>query len=457
MITEKGALRDALLAAVPSLRIQTDPEILESYRFDQAQFVEAGIPAVVAFPRSTEEVQAIVTFAFENGVPIVPRGAGSGLSGGANATDGCIVLSLQNMNSVVAIDAPNQLAIVQPGVITADLKRTMRNAALHYPPDPASYEFCTIGGNVATNAGGLCCVKYGVTGDYVIGLEIVLGDGRVIRTGRRTRKGVAGYDLTRLFVGSEGTLGIVTETTLRLRPPPAESAILVASFPTLDGAGEAIAEITASFVPSMLELLDRETMRAIEAWKPVGLDMAAEALLIAQADSADAVGELARVEVACGRAGATMVVGSSSPAEADLLLEARRLAFSSLERQGNVLLDDVAVPPAAIAELLRSIPGIAERHGVLVATFGHAGDGNMHPTIVFDADDPSAVLAARAAFDEIVAETLRLGGTTTGEHGVGLLKRRHLRSEVGEDVLAVHAALKQALDPRGILNPGKAF
>lgn len=454
---ERAGLADALSRAVPGVRILIDPEVLESYRFDQAQLVEAGIPLAVALPRSTDEVQALVRFAFEHRVPIVPRGAGSGLSGGANAINGCIVLSMTAMNHILAIDAIDQTATIQPGVITADLKRAVTDQGLHYPPDPASYAFSTMGGNVATNAGGLCCVKYGVTGDFVLGLELVMGDGTVLRTGRRTRKGAAGYDLTRLFVGSEGTLGIITEATVRLRPPTSPALTLVAAFPHLDPAGEAIAQVVSTLVPSMLEFLDRTTLNAIEDWKPVGLDREAEALLIAQSDGADADGDLRLIEDICRRAGASMVVRASTPAEADMLLEARRLAFPALERLGRVLLDDVAVPPSKIPALLHTINKIAQSTSLLIGTFGHAGDGNLHPTIVFDAHDPDVLPRVREAFGDIVRAALRLGGTVTGEHGVGILKREYLHAELGDRSLTVHAAIKQALDPRGILNPGKAF
>lgn len=457
MLKESSTLLERLRDAVPGVRVHSDPDILETYRYDQAQFVEAGRPLAVALPRSTGEVQDLTRFAFDQRIPVVPRGAGSGLSGGANAIEGCIVLSLQNMNAILEVDASDQLAVVQPGVLNAELKREARAHGLHYPPDPASFEFSSIGGNVATNAGGLCCLKYGVTADYVLGLQVVLGDGTLLRTGRRTRKGVAGYDLTRLFVGSEGTLGVVTEATLRLRPPPPQAATIVVSFKTLEAVGRAITEITSSIVPSLLELLDRATMQAIEAWKSVGFDPDAEAVLLAQSEGAEADDALGQIERICVDAGADMVVRSSSPEESELLLEARRLAFPSLERQGNVLLDDVAVPPGQIATLLGAIPGIAHRNGVLVATFGHAGDGNMHPTIVFNAADEESTNAARAAFDEIVREALRLGGTITGEHGVGLLKRAYLPDEVGERAMGIHAALKGIFDPRGILNPGKGF
>ncbi len=442
---------------LPAVRIITDSAIVESYRRDQAQFVEAGIPVGVAFPTTTAEVGSLVRYAGTHRIPIVPRGAGSGLSGGANAIDGGIVLSLAKMDQIVEVDAEDQLAVVQPGVINADLKVAARAAGLFYAPDPASYEFSTIGGNIATNAGGLCCVKYGVTGDSVLGLKIVIGNGDMIRTGRRTKKGVAGYDLTRLFVGSEGTLGIITEATLRLRSIPAQPATIVASFASLQAAGHAITQIMDALVPSMLELIDGTTIRAIEAWKPIGLDTSAEALLLAQSDASDQARDMECIESICRSTGATLIVRSSDPAEADLLLEARRLAFPSLERQGHVLLDDVAVSSARISDLLKAISDIGHRTEVLIGTFGHAGDGNLHPTVVFDGKNPESIAAARKAFDDIIYAALRLGGTVTGEHGVGTLKRSYLTHELGEQTLGVHRAIKRALDPYWILNPGKAF
>jgi glycolate oxidase len=361
------------------------------------------------------------------------------------------------MNRILEVDTNNLLAVAEPGVITGDLDRAAREVGLCYPPDPASKDFCTIGGNVATNAGGLCCVKYGVTADYVLGIEAVLSDGSIVRAGRRTRKGVAGYDLARLFAGSEGTLGIVTQATLRLRPAPPPASTLVASFDRLENAGSAVSAIVTGLVPSLLELMDRTTIAAVESWKPLGLDPGAEALLLAQSDSPDQDAELGRIEHECVQAGATLVVRSSDPAEADLLLSARRFAYPALEARGSALLDDVAVPPVAIATLVRRIEQIASRNGVLVGTFGHAGEGNLHPTIVFDAANPESVRDTRVAFGEIVRATLELGGTVTGEHGVGALKRGFLAEELEPDTLSLHHRIKQALDPMGILNPGKAL
>jgi glycolate oxidase len=455
----EAAVLDELARDLPASSLLIDPDVLESYRRDQAALVEAGTPLAVVRPRSSAEVQQILRIASRHRVPVVPRGAGSGLAGGANAVDGCLVMSLTAMDRIVDIDRGSLFAVVEPGVVNVDLSKAVGELGLWYPPDPASSGFSTIGGNVATNAGGLCCVKYGVTGDFVLGLEVVLADGSLFRTGRKTVKGVAGYDLTGLFVGSEGTLGVITQATLRLRPTPPPSATLVAFFADLSAAGAAIAEIASGVVPSLLELMDRTTVRAVEEWKRMDLDLEAAAMLIGRSDAGGAQGasETERMAKACSSAGATFVAQSSDPMEAELLMTARRLAFPALERQGTILLDDVAVPIGRIPELLDAIQHIADRHGVLIGTFGHAGDGNMHPTIVFDHQDPEAVAAARSAFQDILQTTLQLGGTITGEHGVGLLKRPLLVGEIGEEGLRVHSMVKRALDPLGILNPGKVL
>jgi glycolate oxidase len=449
----------ALARSVPSSLILTDPDVLESYRRDQAALVEAGVPIAVIRPRSTAEVQEVMRIASRHRVPVVPRGAGSGLSGGANAVDGCLIVSLSAMDRILDIDRRSLFAVVEPGVVNVDLSKAAGEVGLWYPPDPASAEFSTIGGNIATNAGGLCCVKYGVTRDFVLGLEVVLADGSVVRTGRKTVKGVAGYDLTGLFVGSEGTLGVITQATVRLRPAAPAPATLVAFFADPTSAGAAIAEIATAVVPALLELMDQATVRAVEEWKHMDLDLEAAALLIARSDAGGEQGasEIERMAGACEAAGATFVAQSSDPMEAELLMTVRRLAYPALERRGTTLLDDVAVPIGRVPELLEAIQSIATAHGVLIGTFGHAGDGNMHPTIVFDDHDPEAVARARSAFEDIIRTTLQLGGTITGEHGVGLLKRPYLGAEIGEEGLRVHSILKRALDPGGILNPGKVL
>lgn len=452
-------LVDDLQAVLGDRAVVVDDEILHGYRRDHAGFVPDGAALAAVFPTSTAEVSEVVRLADRYRVPVVARGAGSGLAGGANATDGCLQLVLTKMDRILDIDADEQTARVQAGVLNADLSARVAEHGLWYPPDPASWEFSTIGGNLATNAGGLCCVKYGVTRDWVLGLEVVLADGSAVSVGRRTVKGVAGYDLAGLFVGSEGTLGIITEATLRLRrgAPPRTTA--VASFSRLPDAGDAIAAIMRTTAPAVLEILDATTIAAIEQWRRMDLDPAAAALLIAQSDLPGELGveELATIERACHHAGADLVAATSDPAEAELLLAARRFAFPALERQGDVLLDDIAVPRGQVTVMLQRIAEIAERHRLTIGTFGHAGDGNLHPTIVYDGKDPAARDRAVAAFDDIVATALTLGGTVTGEHGVGLLKREHLGHELGPAGLRLQQAIKDALDPRHLLNPGKVL
>lgn len=435
-----------------------DPDVTAAYLRDQSSLTEVGTAVCVALPRSTDEVREVLRVASAHRVPVVPRGAGSGLSGGANASDGCIVLSLSRMDAILDVDAAGQLATVQPGVLNGDLKARVAEDRLAYPPDPASAAFSTLGGNVATNAGGLCCVKYGVTGDYVLGLEVVLADGEVLRTYRRTRKGVAGYDLTRLFVGSEGTLGVVTEITLRLVPEAGESSLVVAVFDDLAAAGEAVAAIVAGPArPAMLELMDQRTIRAVDDFSRMGLDRDAAAMVIGGSDGPAADADTASWALLARKAGATEVLETSDPLEREQLLDARRLAYPSLERLGTPLLDDVAVPLPAIPTFLAAVSEIADRHGVTVATFGHAGDGNMHPTLVFDPTDPDDVRAVRAAFADLVHRALELGGTVTGEHGVGTLKVPFLAHELDPTAVSVQRRLKRLLDPLGILNPGKAI
>jgi glycolate oxidase len=328
-----------------------------------------------------------------------------------------------------------------------------------YPPDPSSYEISTIGGNLATNAGGLRCVKYGVTRDAVLGLEVVLADGRVLRTGRRTIKGVAGYDLTSLFVGSEGTLGVITSATLRLRPRPAQPpATVAASFPSFGSAARAVTAILrARLQPSLLELLDRATLRALDDWKNLGFGDSVQALLIAQADSDDAARRAEIMREKCAENGALLADVSASEAESQQLLDLRRLAFHATERLGATLVEDVCVPRSRLPDMIERIERAADRHGVLIATVAHAGDGNLHPVFVFDREQADVPAHVWAAADEVFRAAIDLGGTLTGEHGVGILKRRWLADELGPESMVVHRAIKDALDPAGIMNPGKAI
>jgi glycolate oxidase len=450
---------DELAAALPDGAVVTDPDILETYRYDRTDWLIPGQPAAVAFPLTTEQVAAAIKVAASHRVPIVPRGAGSSLAGGSQAIDGCLVLCLERMDRILDVDEVDQTVTVEPGVLNADVSTATAPHGLWYPPDPASKTFCSIGGNIATNAGGLCCVKYGVTRDYVMGLEVVLADGTVIETGRRTIKGVAGLDLTGLMVGSEGTLGIVTRARLRLRPTPSGTATLVAFFPTLTAAGEAIAAMTRSgIVYSLMEIMDRTTIHAVDDAYRMDLDRDSAALVLLQSDRPSPVrgADIAHAAELCDAARATYTATTEDPDETEALLQARRLAIPALEQQGTTLLDDIAVPRSRIPELLGRSEAIAEHHRVTIGSFGHAGDGNLHPTLVVPRDDDGTVLRrALSAFDELVVAALDLGGTITGEHGVGSIKAPFLEREIGADNLAVQRRIKRELDPLGLLNPGR--
>ncbi len=448
---------DALRTGLDEGAVLLEEATTEAYRFDMAKFCPAGRPAVVVRPRTTEQVQHVLRVASAHAVPVVPQGARSGLSGGANAVDGCIVLSLAGMDRIVEIDEREQLAVVEPGVVNAVLSRAVLDKGLFYPPDPSSWDWSTIGGNVATNAGGLCCVKYGVTADFVRALEVVLADGTVVNTGRRTAKGVAGYDLTRLLVGSEGTLGVITQVTLALRTAPEPALTIAAVFDSPTSALEAVARIMASGIgPSLLEFLDSTSLAAITAYRDMGLPRHAKALLLAQSDRGDrAVTDVAAMAAICQELGALEVAEASDAAESAMLLEARRLVGPAMDAWGVTLVDDVAVPRERLADLLVGIEAIAKDLDVLIACPGHAGDGNMHPTVIFPPGDLAAQDRAVQAFEAIMALGLALGGTITGEHGVGLLKRDWLGRELGEANLRLQRELKAVFDPQGLLNPTK--
>jgi len=434
----------------------TDADILETYRRDRTAWAEAGTPLAVVRPESTAEVQQIARWATRHHIAIVPRGAGSGLSGGACAHEGGLVLSFERMNHILEIDEAAMLAVVQPGVMNETLKLAAEAHGVWYPPDPSSFAISTLGGNVATNAGGLCCVKYGVTSDYVLGLEVVLADGTRLRTGSRSRKNVAGYDLTHLLVGSEGTLALITEITLRLRRKPLPSRTLVAMFDSLEASGHAVSAIVRSADASLLELMDRATLQAIQTHAQLDLDTTAAAMLIAQSDAADS-GEITQISNACEQAGSTFTVLAENESEGRALLAARRLAYPALEQLGEVLVDDVAVPVSKLAEMLRRLEALAARTGARVATVAHAGDGNLHPLVVYAKNDRDDEARAYMTFESLINDALELGGTITGEHGVGTLKRDFLPRQLGRATLALHQRVKLAFDPLGILNPGKVF
>jgi glycolate oxidase len=451
------AFLEALRDALPDDQVVTLPATLEGLSRDKADTVDAGRPLAAAFPRSTAEVSTILRLASQHRVPVVPRGAGSGLAGGANAVDGCLVLSMLRMDAILEIDTADMVAVVQPGVINAALAAKVAAAGLMYPPDPSSFEISSIGGNLATNAGGLRCVKYGVTREATLGLVVVLAGGEILRAGRRTVKGVSGYDLVSLFVGSEGTLGVITEATLRLRPFPSPAGTILASFASLADAARAVAAMP-NVSPSVLELMDQETVRAVEEWQHLGLDVSAAATLIARSDTADfGLVELDAIAAACQASGAASIMRSTDALESEGLMGARRAALPALERLGITLLEDIGVPRSHVVDLIQTVEGIASQHDIRIGTFGHVGDGNLHPTLVIPRGDPAARDRAVRAADSIAAAALSLGGTLTGEHGIGTLKLHLLAQEIGEEGMRVSRSIKNALDPLGIMNPGKVL
>lgn len=380
------------------------------------------------------------------------------MSGGSTAIDGGIVISVEKMDDIV-IDPVTRTAVVQPGAINNDVKKAAAQHGLWYPPDPASFQFCSIGGNIATNAGGLCCVKYGVTTDYVLGLEVVLPNGRLVKLGGPRIKDVAGLSLTKLFIGSEGTLGIITSITLRLIPAQRQPSTLVATFPNLEGTMAAVLEITRAMRMSMLEFMDDVCINAVEDQMKMGLDRTAKAMLVVQSDEVPSLAEeeLKKVEEICNRNGATECLFTTDPDEGEMFAAARRAAIPAVEATGTILLEDVGVPIPRLGELVVSIEGIAKQNDVVVATMAHAGDGNTHPLVVFDPTDKAQEERAHRAYGEIMDLAISLGGTITGEHGVGKLKQPWLPDFLGDDVLELNHAVKKAIDPDNIMNPGSMF
>ncbi|TBR17386.1 MAG: FAD-binding protein [Chitinophagaceae bacterium] len=463
--TPTAVLVEALGRALPADRLVVDEDVLASLSHDEAEWAPVGRAAVGVRARSEAEVQDVVRVAADLGAPVVARGAGTGLSGGANAVDGCVLLDLSRMSAVVEVDAENLLCVVQPGTVNDDLKAAVAEHGLWYPPDPASSPWSTIGGNVATNAGGLCCLKYGVTRDYVLGMRAVVGGdagyGTAVTLGRRTNKGVAGYDLAGLMVGSEGTLGVVTEVTLRLRAAlRGTPRTIVGSFSSLVDAGHAVAVVTRrGLVPSALELLDRACLEAVEEWKHLGLESDAAALLLARVDTPGDAGEAEAQAVvdAFTSTGALWAAQSTDDAEAEALFMARRLAYPALERLGPVLTEDICVPRSAVPAMLAEVEAIAARNDVRIATIAHAGDGNLHPLLLTPTGDEVARVRAQSAFEQLLDAAITLGGTVTGEHGVGLLKRAGMVRELDPGSLVLQRSIKAALDPLGVFNPGKVL
>ena len=456
-------LRDVLGDA-----LVTDDATLQGLRADKSGQLSGGAPLALVEARTIEDVQQTLRFATEHRIPVVPRGAGTGVAGAAIAGPGELVLSTLGMNRILEISAEDELVVVEPGIINAELNIALAPHGLWYAPDPASRAISTIGGNIATNAGGLLCMKYGVTREAVLGLKVVLADGRLLSLGHRTVKGVTGYDLTALMVGSEGTLGVIVEATLRLRRLAVGAvATLSASFATVEQAARAASGVVSAGIrPAIMELLDGSALAGIGAY--LDLDLTHHhggergAQLIVQTDGSGAEVE-AEDAAAVLRAHGGEVELTLDPAEGERLFAIRRAFHPAMEKQGNVLIEDVAVPRSALAAMFESIERIERTYGISIPTVAHAGDGNLHPNFIFagDATGPDGHLEVPdyiwAAADELFLDCLRLGGTLTGEHGVGLLKRRGLSEELSPAVMEMHRAVKQALDPHNILNPGKIF
>jgi glycolate oxidase len=448
---EKIAGRDGVL---------TSPEDLAVYSYDGT--FEQGCPDVVVLPRSTDQVSQVVRLAAQAAIPLVSRGMGSGLAGGSVPSQGGIVLAMTRMNRILEIDQANATAHVEAGIVTADLQTAVEKLGLFYPPDPSSIRESTIGGNIACNAGGPRCLKYGVTGNYVLGLTVVLADGRVLQAGNKCIKDVVGYDLLGLFTGSEGTLGVITAALLRLTAKPKFVHTALVEFPSLEDASLTVnAILNAGILPAALELMDETAIACTEEAMRMGLPLDVEAILIIETDGSDKAFMLSEMEAItriCKEQGARQVKVAKDELERSKLWEARRSVTAALARRTpNKLGEDITVPRSAIPEAVRRLKAISLKYGLPVVIFGHAGDGNLHPNILFDMRDPAQWSKVGLMVKEEFSTALELGGTLSGEHGVGSLKRPYMQQALGSLSIEIQKRIKQALDPLNILNPGKVF
>lgn len=437
----------------------TNKEDLLSYSFDATAGLERSMPELVLHPTSTGQVQEIMKFAYQENIPVYPRGSGTNLSGGTIPLAGGIVLSMVKMDRIVDLDTENLVAVVQPGLIVQTLNDAVKGHGLIYPPDPGTVGTATIGGTVAECAGGLRGLKYGVTKHYVMGLEVVLADGEVMRIGGKTVKNVTGYDLTKLFTGSEGTLGIITEVTVKLIPAPEYRLSLMAVFDDLDKAARTISDIVMNkVIPATLEIMDNTTIRTVENYSKVGLPVDAEAILLIEVDGIEEVAkrEFGIVESICKKNGVVNLQVAKSDEEREVLWTARRAALPALAQVSpTTILEDATVPRSHIPDMIKAVRNIAEKYNLRIGTFGHAGDGNLHPTILADDRNHEEMERVEKAVEEIFEVALKLGGTLSGEHGIGIAKQKYLEREFGPSGLQIMKKIKQALDPKGILNPGK--
>jgi glycolate oxidase len=449
-----------LVSIVGLGNVLTTQEDLIPYSFDGTAAMQQ-MPGCVVFALTKTHVRDILLLANETRTAVITRGSGTGLSGGSVPAQGCIVLCTVKMHAILEVDRANLTMLVEPGATTLQIADAATAVGLFYPPDPGSMKISTIGGNVAENSGGLRGLKYGITRNYVMGLEVVLPDGEVLWTGNKCVKDVAGYSLRDLFVGSEGTLGVITKVLLRLIPKPAAKKTMVATFNAMDHAAQCVSDIIAAqIIPCTLEFLDRTTIHCVEDFAKVGLPLDCEALLLMETDGHPVVvnEEAAKMEEIARKNGALEVRVAKDDAEANKLATARRSAFSALARLApTTILEDATVPRSELARMIRFVDAVAKKHKLRIGTFGHMGDGNLHPTFLTDERNKEEMKRVHQAFEEIFEEAIRLGGTITGEHGIGLAKKDFLPKFAGDAQMRVMRELRRALDPRGILNPGKMF
>ncbi|WP_426445311.1 FAD-linked oxidase C-terminal domain-containing protein [Paenibacillus sp. S-38] len=437
-----------------------DPEALVTHSYDGTPMLQS-LPDGVIYPEHTRQVAEILKLLAAHRIPVITRGSGSNLCGGTVPVQGGVVMVMHRMNRILDIDMENLTAKVQPGIITAEFIAHIESLGLFYPPDPSSMRISTIGGNIAECSGGLRGLKYGTTKDYVIGLEAVLANGEILRTGGKLMKDVAGYDLTKLLVGSEGTLAIITEATLKLIPPPKSKMTMTAMYMDLYGAARTVSRIIeAKIIPATLEFMDNPTIRVVDDFAKLGLPREMEAILLIEQDGDPEAVErdMERIREICEAERADRIEVAESRAHAEKLVTARRSAFTALARlRPTTILEDATVPRSQIAAMVLRINEIAQKYNVSIATFGHAGDGNLHPTAATDARDEEEVHRVEQAFQEIFEAAIELGGTITGEHGVGMVKAPYLEWKVGRAGMDVMRGIKQAFDPHNLLNPGKMF
>ncbi|MCJ7482160.1 MAG: FAD-binding protein [Thermodesulfovibrionales bacterium] len=442
----------------PDITISTAPEDIICYGFD-ASGIEV-CPSAIIWPNNTADVVKVMKYAYEKEIPVVPRGAGTGMTAGAVPSKGSIVLSFEKMKKIIEIDAENLNVLCEPGVINGKLQRELEWTGFFYPPDPASMNFCTLGGNVAENAGGPRALKYGVTRDYVMEIEAVLPNGEVITTGIKTTKGVVGYDLTRLFTGSEGTLAVFTKIRLKVLPLPEEVITLLAIFRSLESSGDAVTKIISSkIIPRTLEFMDRNAIEAVENFKPIGLPRDAEAVLLIELDGQPSTitREAEKVIALCSKLGAEIRMAKDEFAKNNLWASRRALSPALYHIKPTKINEDIVVPRNKLTEMLRRLRTLSEKSGIAIVNFGHAGDGNIHVNIMVDKADEDEYQRGLGLVEQIFRDTLELGGTISGEHGIGLTKAGYIDMELSERELKIMESIKKVFDPKKILNPGKIF